>query len=184
MERIHLNPFYDHFKFECLKGNGIRDDEDLGQFYRGSLFQRGYGFGEGEPFYGNDIYGFGLGQTLSSLFNMAWPVLKKGLKFLGKSAVSTAANVAQDAIEGKKFKESAKEHLTKATQDILAKAPKIISEGVHGSGGDYLNEDRFLPSVSLLSPTKRKTSSRGKRGGKKRRFGKGLISEYPLLEQL
>lgn len=178
-----MNPFYDQFKLECVKGGGLRDEDDLGEFYRGSLYQRGYGLGFEEPFFGNDMYGYGLGQTLSNLFQMAWPLLKRGMKYLGTSAVGTAADIARDVIEGKNVKQSAREHVTKTAQDILAKAPKAIREGVRGSGADYISNDLFVPSVSLRSTPKRKRAV-SSRGTSKKKFGRGLMSEFPLLEHL
>jgi hypothetical protein len=179
-----MNPFYDQFKLECVKGGGLRDEDDLGEFYRGSMYQRGYGLGFGEPFIGNDMCGYGLGQTLSNLFQMAWPLLKRGMKFLGTSAVGTVADIARDVIEGKNVKESAKERVTKTAQDILAKAPKAISEGVRGSGAEYITEDMFMPPVSLQSAPKRKRTVSFRGITNKRKFGKGLMSQFPLLEKL
>lgn len=179
-----MNPFYDQFKLECMKGGGLRDEDDLGEFYRGSMYQRGYGLGFGEPFFGNDMCGYGLGQTLSNLFQMAWPLLKRGMKFLGTSAVGTAADIARDVIEGKNVKASAKERVSKTAHDILAKAPKVMSEGVSGSGADYITGDMFTPPVSLHLAPKRKRTVSFRGINNKTKFGKGLMSQFPLLKQL
>jgi hypothetical protein len=169
-----MNPFYDQFKVECLGGEGVGKHE-LGPFYKSVLYQRGYGLGYQElcP---EQMYGLGLGDSLTNLFHMAWPVLRKGLKYLGKSAVSTAADVARDVIEGKDLKESARKHVTKSAQDILARAPAAITgikEGANRSS-----------SVSSQQIGKRKRSSAATRPSAKRKFGKGLVATYPLLNQL
>ena len=48
--------------------------------------------------------GYGLGGLFSSLF--AAPLLKQGLKTVGKQALRTGAGVLGDVLEGRQFKES------------------------------------------------------------------------------
>lgn len=75
-------------------------DQALGNsypVYRGSAFQKGYG----------------LGGYFRKFFSWALPLLKEhGLpiaKNVGKEIVQNIASIANDAIEGKNIKESAKE---------------------------------------------------------------------------
>lgn len=170
-----MNPYYEQFKGECLMGEGFNRQE-IGPFYKGVLFQRGYGLSYQElPIC--QMYGLGLGDTLSHWFQLALPMIKRGLKFLGKKAVNTAANIAQDAIEGRKFQESAKEHVTETAKDIWTKAPAAIRENEYKGSG---NEFDF---ISLNPAGKRKRTTK-KSKPNKRYFGRDLLSTYPLLNQL
>jgi hypothetical protein len=174
-----MNPFYDQFKSECLSGEGI-DKHNIGPFYKGILYQRGYGlmYDDVCP---EHAYGLGLGDNLSNLFQIAWPVIKKGLQYLGKSAVNTAANIAQDTIQGRNVKEAAREHSKRTVRDIIAKAPAAIS----GDFGIKEEAHDISPVRSDLSVKRKRPISSSYRVAKKRKnqFGKGLKKEFPLLNQ-
>ena len=67
-----------------------------------------------------------------SLFRTA---ILPALKFLGKSALKTGANIANDTIINKRdFKESAKEHLTNAGKDIANTGLESIKKKFIGEG--------------------------------------------------
>ncbi len=168
-----MNPFYEQFKAECLSGEGIGRNE-LGPFYKGVLYQRGYGLGY-EDICPEQMYGLGIGDSLSNLFQMAWPAVKKGLQYLGKTAVNTAANIATDAIRGKDVRAAAKEHASQSAAQILAKAPAALSSHLG------IREAVAKSSGSRKSAVKRK-GSKPRPGIKK--FGKGVQAAYPLLNQL
>ena len=178
------NPYYENFKVECLEGEGI-NKEQLGPFYKGVLFQRGYGLAYQElPLC--QTYGLGLGESLSNLFYSALPMLKKGLQYLGTKAVHTAANIAEDALKGKKISESTKEHVGQTARDIWAKAPAAIASEV------YKTSDISPPGIStnpIVKQKRRKKPAAVKivKSTKKRgqgQFGQGLLATYPLLGQL
>ena len=178
-----MNPFYEHFKVECLGGAGV-DTSDLGPFYKGVLFQRGYGLTYRElPTC--QAYGLGLGETMSNLFYAALPMLKRGLRYLGSKAVRTAANIAEEAIRGRNIGEATKEHATEAVKDIWAKAPPEIVERLNKTVTAGNTADSPQPSV------RRKRRPVGTLAGKgpkikrrKTRFGAELKSTYPLLGKL
>lgn len=84
-------------------------DQALGNsypVYRGSAFQKGYG----------------LGGYFRKFFSWALPLLKEhGLpiaKNVGKEIVQNIASIANDAIEGKNIKESAKEKIKSSFNKI------------------------------------------------------------------
>lgn len=169
--RVTMNPFYDQFKQECLYGEGF-ENPAIGPLYKSVMYQRGYGFGYTEPdIYGT--YGLGLGDTLSRVYQFALPIVKKGLQYLGKKAVGTVANIAEDAIKGRNIPESTKQHVTKATGEIFAKAPEAIAQVMDKRNGQTSS------SISLKRSRKRVTSQ-----PKRKKFGKGLLATYPLLDKL
>jgi len=55
--------------------------------------------------------GHGLGSMLSGLFRSAVPMLKRGLATFGKHALKTGLEIAGDVVEGKSFKDSARERI-------------------------------------------------------------------------
>ena len=56
----------------------------------------------------------GIGSVLGGLFRRALPFLKSGAEILGKQAL----NVAPDMIDGKSFKESAKDRLKEGIKHL------------------------------------------------------------------
>ena len=91
--------------YKSQAGNGFSDIE----IYRGTPYQRGYGFG--------------------SIFKrFALPVLK----FLGKHALKTGLNVGQDILDRKNlkksFKDRGKEGLRTVAQEGLNKANQLLTQ--------------------------------------------------------
>ena len=91
--------------YKSQAGQGFSDIE----VFRGTPYQRGYGFG--------------------SLFKrFALPVLK----FIGKHALKTGINVGQDVLEKKNLKQSikdrGKEGLRNAAQDSLNRAGQYLTQ--------------------------------------------------------
>ena len=71
--------------------------------------------GELPVFYGARTQrGHGIGSVLGGLFGRALPFLKSGAEILGKQAL----NVATDVIDGKSFKESAKDRLKEGIKHL------------------------------------------------------------------
>jgi hypothetical protein len=164
-----MNPFYEQGKMLATAGNG--QNEDIGDLYKSVLYQRGYGLGYDEL---SDMQGLGFSDGLMSMFRFVMPALKTGLQYLGKQAVSTAANIAQDAIAGRNVKEAAREHVLRVGEDIFAKPPGI-NKGRAGkrkalSQGELVVGAR--PSA-IINKRRRQT-----------RIGKGLLKTYPILEKL
>jgi hypothetical protein len=169
------NPYYDHFA--AIIGEGDNNskkkdddddkDDDIGDTYRGVLYQRGFGNRFVYDDY-DEIYGLGWGSTLKNLFNFAKPLFTQGAKYLGKKAVDTVANIASDAIAGENIKESAKRRITDTGEEIYAKAPEAIS--------------RLVSKRSAPQPQTAKARSRSRY--KKRKIGRGMLQEYPVLRNL
>ena len=88
-------------KFCCDASRGMYEDYYMLQsgsglpVFQGSRGQRGHG----------------LGSMLSGLFRSAVPMLKRGLATFGKHALKTGLEIAGDVVEGKSFKDSARERI-------------------------------------------------------------------------
>jgi hypothetical protein len=117
-------PYYDYFKDSIGQGEG-KYYIGIGEPYRtSSRYQRGYGLSNG--FY--RTRGDGFGNILSSIWRMAFPMIKTSAKKLGSAALDVATNVASDALAGKDIKDSAKEHLTNKGVELLQDIKKSTSE--------------------------------------------------------
>lgn len=161
-----MNPFYEQMKRLAMAGDGF--DEDIGDVYKGIMYQRGYGLGYGVDI--NEMNGLGFGDSLMNVFRYIMPALKSGAKYLGDKAISTAADIAHDAIAGRNIGEAAKEHVTKAGKEIFARAPDTLF-----NRGGVKRKANSRPSAGELVAGARK---------KKRKIGQGLLATYPALEKL
>jgi hypothetical protein len=172
-----MNPFYHQFK--SLVGQGIMDDDNgIGDVYRSVLYQRGYGLGDDFDY--SMTHGLGFADGLANLFRLAMPVIKSGMQFLGKKAVNTVANIAQDAIAGENIKDSAKKRITSVAGDIFAKAPSAIAHAFDKRRGlkrKSISSPRGDQLVTSARPVKRARKSRGQ-------VGQGLLNIYPALKKI
>ena len=91
--------------------------------FRGQVYQQGYG----------------LGGYFKKFFRWLVPIaekhimphVKSGLETVGKQAVQSVANIAQDTLKGRDIREAAKEHATEAIENIKTYAEKKIrGEGI------------------------------------------------------
>lgn len=94
-------------------GNGLA-------YYQGQPYQRGYG----------------IGGWFKKLFRMALPFLARGAKTVGKEALRTGVEIAQDVMEGRQFAEAAEER-SKAAGKKLAKKALQKADGMLGEGRGY-----------------------------------------------
>jgi hypothetical protein len=172
-----MNPFYEEFK-QLVVGGGSEGYE-LGDVYRGVMYQRGYGLGYATDY--DEIQGLGFADGLMRMFKFALPALKSGLQYLGKQAVSTAANIAQDAISGRDVKEAAMDHVAQAGEHIFAKAPTAVMDHIINNKGHGVKRKvishRSAGEVVTASKKPRRKQFRA-------RIGKGLLNTYPVLGKL
>ena len=63
--------------------------------------------------------GHGLGNMLRSLTKFAIPFLKKGAKAVGKQAMKTGMNIAQEVLLGQNIKKAAKRHLSQGLTELV-----------------------------------------------------------------
>ncbi len=94
--------------------------------------------GQGIPVFegGNLQRGYGLGGILGGLLRSAVPLLKQGVKAIGKHALKTGVNIAQDALAGQNIKTAAKRRL-KETGTTLGQQAVRKMTGNGKKGGNY-----------------------------------------------
>ena len=107
--------------------------------YRGAPYQRGYG----------------LGGTFKRFFNWivphvkkhALPAIESGAKVVGRTALSTAADIAKDVSSGRNFKEAAEERIDSAVESLKEKAEKSFS-------GKGINRRRKMKKLTFIQKKK------------------------------
>ena len=95
MKKIHTpnHKLYEQYYLDQAKQKGV----NLPAFH-GARFQRGYG----------------LGSIFKGLFRWAMPHLQQGAKVLGKKALQTGVDVAQDVLAGENLKTATKKRAKQA----------------------------------------------------------------------
>lgn len=90
--------------------------------------------GQGMPaFEGPNLQrGYGLGGILGGLFRSAMPLLRRGVRALGKQALKTGVNIAQDALSGQNLRTAAKRRLKESGRNLGRQAVKHISGAGRG----------------------------------------------------
>lgn len=93
--------------------------------------------GNGLPYYQGIALqkGYGIGGFFAKLFRSAMPFLMSGAKAVGKEALRTGTQVANDVLTGKNFKMSlrtrAKESGKVLARKAVQKADDMIGRGIH-----------------------------------------------------
>ena len=64
--------------------------------------------------------GHGLGSMISGFFRRAFPFIFSGAEALGKQALKTGVNIANDVIDGKSLKESAGAHIPDGIKSFVS----------------------------------------------------------------
>ncbi len=88
--------------------------------------------GSGMPFYRGSTglqKGYGLGGLLGGLFRSAMPLLKKGAAAIGKQALHTGLEIAEDVMGGQNVKSAAKKRIKQAGKQLGSKAIRKIQTG-------------------------------------------------------
>lgn len=126
----HESDKYYRNYYENQIGNGL-------SVFKGATVQRGHGIG-----------GF-----FSNLFKGAMPMIKSGLKTVGKELFSAGVDIARDAIQGKDVKASAQKRMMESGDNLLSK----LSDKMKGNG------------LRPIRRRQRKSSKRSLNGGKRRK---------------
>ena len=64
----------------------------------------------------------GLGSIFGGLFKAAMSLLKKGAKTLGREALKSGLNIAENVVQGRNIKQAAQSRLKSTGQNLLQKA--------------------------------------------------------------
>ena len=100
--------------------------------------------------------GYGLGSFFASLARRALPFFKQGAKAIGRAALRTGANVAQDVLAGKNLKESTRSRIRQSAQTLKEQALNQLM-GQRGSGRTTLKRKKPKRSLSSTQTTGVKT---------------------------
>ena len=118
--------------------------------FRGSRYQRGYG----------------IGSLLSSVLRTAIPLVKKAGKVIGKQALKTSLDIGQDLMDGKNFRQSAKQRGLQSARNLTQKTINRLSNGSQ----TIKRKKRKTVNVSSNKQRKTKSGPFKKRVTKKRRI--------------
>lgn len=124
-----------------------KEQAGTGITYQGVRYQRGHGF---------------FGRILSKAI---YPLLR----FMGKQALGTAANIASDVILDKQnFKESAKKRLNETAEDITKEGVKKVKTFVQdGSGERKRKRSKIVKKVNKKRKNKMEVKKKSIRRKKK-----------------
>lgn len=129
--------------------------------------------GSGMPVYrGSPVLqrGYGLGGLLGGLFRRAMPFLKKGAALVGKQALRTGMNIADDVMSGQNIKTAAKRRLKSGGQQLGADVLKRVQTG---RGKIKRNSKQRKRVYKKKSRMKKKVSSKAVKG--RRRLYKDIF---------
>lgn len=112
-------------------------------YYQGSAFQRGYGFG----------------GIFRSFFRAAAPLLKSGVKTLGKHLWRSGLDVVNDVSRGENLQVAAKRRLKEAGINLTDKAAAKLKTMI-GSGRKNRNKKRKQIKKRITSHIAKKRKTR------------------------
>lgn len=103
--------------------------------------------GNGLPYYkGVSLQrGSGLGGIFKSMFRMVLPLLKSGVKTVGKQALRSGVDIANDYMQGKDLKVASKQRVKEATKILTNKAADKMKTMI---GGQHKRKRKNRKSVS------------------------------------
>ena len=107
--------------------------------FRGARIQRGYG----------------LGNFFKSIARFSIPMVKKGVKAVGKKAIETALGVCQDMLAGKSAKQAVKIRGRQAVEDLANQVINNIKRQV-GGGRQRKQKSQSGTAKRLKTDSRRK----------------------------
>lgn len=128
--------------------------------YRGAEYQRGHG----------------IGSFLGGLFRSVTPLLKSGVKALGKEALRSGLGFVGDIVHSVSPKEAVRNRVKEMTGNLKRRADNKIESIMEGSGYKRHRKavtiqsiERLLQGKKVKKQPKRKPNKRPKKGRKKRK---------------
>jgi len=100
--------------------------------------------------------GYGLGAIFGNILKAALPVVKQGVKSLGKTAIKAGMSIAKDKLSGRSFKDSISNNLKQAKREVLTNAIDFVTNKPPANK----KRKRAKQSVTLPIPSKRKRRSK------------------------
>lgn len=130
------------------------------------LNQAQHGGGNLPAFHGARFQrGNGIGSFLKGLFRSAVPFLREGAKSVGKTALATGMNIANDVMTRKNLKSSARTRFNEAKGKLKDQAIDV-ARNVVGQSGKGIKRRASSKSASHSQTKRRKTSAPKSRGRK------------------
>ena len=111
--------------------------------FHGARFQRGYG----------------LGSIFKGQFRWAMPHLQEGAKVIGRKALQTGVNVAQDVLDGDNIKKA----ISKQAKQALGLPAQNSLQGQSGAGKKAIKRKAQGSKISSPPGKKAKTSPQAKK---------------------
>ena len=112
--------------------------------------------------------GYGLGSFFQSLARKALPFIKQGAKTLGRAALDTGVNIAQDVLAGNNLKTAARSRVRQTAKTLREQAFNRLASQT-GSGRKQLK--RKAPQKKIISSQSIKVK-RAKAAPRKRKKNK------------
>lgn len=100
--------------------------------------------------------GYGLGSIFGNLLKSALPVVKQGAKNLGKLALKTGLDIAQDKLSGKTLNNSFMDNINKAKREILSRKTNRITK----SNKKRKNVSKKVSSKNTAKSKRRKLTNK------------------------
>ena len=100
--------------------------------------------------------GFGLGSLYRSLARAVMPLVKRGAKALGKSALNTGANVLKDVVAGKDLKQAIKAREKEALTDAKHKAINRLQTFAQTGSGKRTKKRPTSQTKKQRTPAKKR----------------------------
>jgi hypothetical protein len=171
------NPYFDYFTQSSGKGIEQNFQNRIGSIYsQNPYYQKGYGYLGGH----RAKYGRGIGSALSSLWRMAFPMIKKGAQALGTAAADVASNIATDVLQGKNFKESAIEHAKKKGIELLKEVPGTLNK----TTPSIENNITQAQDLAVSAPPQFRRVNRKRHPESPKKISAPKRKKYPALKHL
>jgi hypothetical protein len=117
---------------------------------------------------GRSQKGAGLGSFLANVFRQVFPYIKSGAKAFGEEFLKSGVGVLQDNFKGKTLKDSLRDRVREAGNNLSERASKKV-ESMAGGGGAVIKRRRKRRSKhSATNSRKKRTSTKKKRKAPKR----------------
>ena len=129
---------YVRYYLDQQQGNGM-------PVFMGTPWMRGYG-----------QVGFGLGGLFKSLARAVMPMVKSGAKALGKSALTTGANVLKDVASGKDLKQAIKTRGKEAVSEVKDKAINRLQTFAQTGSGKQTKKRPTSQTKKRRAPAKKR----------------------------
>lgn len=117
----------------------------VGAIYRGTISQKGHGFG----------------SFLKGLFRSVMPLLKSGLKTVGKEAVRSGSYFINDVVNDVPVKDAFKTRMSESVQNLKRKAEDRI-DNLSGAGVVIKRRRTRIKNQKLFSSSGAKSSCKTK----------------------